>query len=117
MAGAVSTEPMTAAQGAVLAEFARACRSAARSVSLYPGTHPAIQGALSRVVAVSDRITADGDVTIGVFPNQLVIDGRAPEKPDLSIAELAELLHSRLVGELTIRRGAAAPDWQALLLL
>ena len=54
MSTAPATEPMSGEQGAVLADFARACKAAARSVSLYPGTHPAIRAALSRV-AVGDQ--------------------------------------------------------------
>src|SRR5262245_44992090 len=34
--------PMAAELSVLLAEFARSCKGAARAVSLYPGTHPAI---------------------------------------------------------------------------
>jgi len=108
---------MSAQQSAALADFARTCKAAARSVSLYPATHPAIQGALGRVVNASQRLTADGDVTIMVMPDALVIDGRTPSKPDAAIGEFAELLHDRLVGELRIERDADATDWRTLLLL
>ncbi len=54
--------PMSAEQAAALTEFARTVKTAARAVSLYPATHPAIQGALGRVVAASRRLTAGGDV-------------------------------------------------------
>jgi HEAT repeat protein len=111
------TEHMSTQQSAALAEFARACKAAARSVSLYPATHPAIQGALGRVVNASGRLTAEGDVTITVLPDALVIDGRSPSKPDASIGEFAELLHDRLIGELGIGRDADATDWRTLLLL
>ena len=37
-------------QSAALAEFARACKAAARAVSLYPGAHPAIGISLTRLV-------------------------------------------------------------------
>ena len=53
MATPTHTEPMSAEQSAALAEFARTCKAAARSVSLYPATHPAIHGALGRVVNAS----------------------------------------------------------------
>ena len=46
-----------------------------------------------------------------------VIDGRAPVRPDPSIAELADLLHDRLIGELRIESDADATDWRTLLLL
>src|SRR5688572_4890012 len=117
MSTAPATEPMSVEQGAVLADFARACKAAARSVSLYPGTHPAIRAALSRVASATSRLTAAGDVTLTVHPEMLVIDGRAPGRPDPAIPELASLLHNRLVGELRIARDVDAEDWLALLLL
>jgi hypothetical protein len=117
MSTAPATEPMPAEQSAALADFARACKAAARSVSLYPGTHPAIRAALSRVAGASGRLTASGDVTLTVHPEMLVIDGRAPVRPDQAIPELASLLHERLIGELRIERGVDVDDWLALLLL
>jgi len=107
---------MSAEQAAALAEFARACKAAVRSVSLYPATHPAIGVSLSRVSSAAGRLTASGDITINVHPDQLVIDGRTVAKPDGSIAELASLLHERLVGAWAIQREADAEDWHALLL-
>jgi len=108
---------MTAEHSAVLAEFARACKAAARAVSLYPGTHPAIRASLTRVSSATSRLTAAGDVAISVHPDRLAIDGRGPERPDAAIGELASLLHERLVGELRIAREVEADDWLALLLL
>src|SRR5690349_8263734 len=113
----VPTQPMSAPQSAALADFARTCKAAARSVSLYPATHPAIQGALGRVVNAAQRLTGEGEVTIAVLPDALTIDGKAPTKPDPAIAEFADLLHDRLVGELRIERDANANDWRTLLLL
>ena len=81
MATPAPTEPMSADQSAALIDFARTCKAAARSVSLYPETHPAIQGALGRVVNASRRLTQDGDVTITVLPDALVIDGRSASWP------------------------------------
>ncbi len=111
------TEPMSAEQASSLAEFARAAKAAARAVTLYPATHPTIQATLGRVVSTSARLAAAGDVTVTVFPDQLVIDGRAAIKPDLAIAELAELLHARLIGTLRIEREADGADWLAFLLM
>jgi HEAT repeat protein len=117
VAAPLQTEPMPAPQSAALADFARSCKAAARSVSLYPATHPAIQVALSRVVGASRRLTEAGNITIAVLPDALVIDGRAPVRPDPSIAELADLLHDRLIGVLRIEAEAEAADWRTLLLL
>lgn len=116
-APAPAPEPMSLELVASVAEFARAAKAAARSVTLYPATHPAIQASLGRVVASSAKLAASGEVTVVVLPNALVIDGRAPARPDQAIVELADLLHARLVGTLRIERGADAADWHALLLL
>ncbi len=110
-------DPMSADQSGVLADFARACKAAARSVSLYPSTHPAIESSLGRIVATSARLTAAGDVALVVHPGIIAIEGRAPARTDQAIGELADLLHERLVGELTIHKGADELDWHALLLL
>jgi hypothetical protein len=110
-------EPMSPDLAAALAEFARAAKAAARSVTLYPATHPAIQASLGRVVTSSTKLAANGEVTLVVLPNELTIDGRAPARPDQAITELADLLHQRLVGNLRIERAADAADWHAFLLL
>jgi hypothetical protein len=112
-----TTEPMPAERSGLLAEFARACKAAARAVSLYPGAHPAIGGSLSRLVSAAGRLTSEGRVVCSVHPDILAIDGQAPVRPDPAIGELASLLHERLIGELTIQRDADAEDWRALLLL
>jgi hypothetical protein len=112
-----SAEPMPVDQSTALAEFARACKTAARSVSMYPGTHPAIGAALSRVTSAGKRLTASGDVTLGVHPTGLVVEGRVPARPDAAIVDLAGLLHDHLVGELRVTRDADAADWHSLLLI
>jgi hypothetical protein len=112
-----ATEPLSPEQSSALAEFARACKTAARSVSLYPATHPAIRASLSRVTTAASRLIPVNDVTLTVHPDAIAIDGRTATRPDPSIGELAELLHDRLVGLLRIERGADAEDWHTLLLL
>jgi len=108
---------MALEQSVLLADFARTCKAAARAVSLYPGTHPAIGTTLSRLVATAGRLARDGPVTFAVRRELLAIDGRSPLRPDPSIGELATLLHERLIGQLTILPEADADDWRALLLL
>ena len=104
-------------QSVLLADFARTCKAAARAVSLYPGTHPAIATSLSRLVASTGRLARSGPVKFGVQRDLLAIDGRSPLRPDASIGELATLLHDRLIGRLTVQPQADAEDWRALLLL
>ena len=112
-----TTEPMPPERSGLLAEFARACKAAARAVSLYPGAHPAIGASLSRLVSAAGRLTSGGSIVCSVHPDILAIDGQAPVRPDPAIGELASLLHDRLIGELTIEREADSEDWRALLLL
>ena len=110
MAQTPATSPMSAERAEILAAFARACRTAARSVSLYPATHPSIQASLSRVIAAAGRLIPTGDLT-------LVVDGQAPVRADQAVDEIAGLLHDRLVAALRVEKGAEVPDWHALLLL
>src|SRR5262245_24139403 len=102
---------MPAEQSLALAEFARACKAAARAVSLYPGAHPAIGGSLSRLVSAIRRLSATGETVLVVHPAMLMIDDRAPVRPDAAIVELAELLHGRLIGQLRVDAAAAPDDW------
>ena len=100
-----------------LAEFARACKAATRSVSLYPDGHPAITGSLARLVDAAARATAGGALTITVLPDGLLVDNRAPVRPDQAIGELADLLHNHLVGELRLMGAADPQAWRTFLLL
>lgn len=110
-------EPMAQGPATVLAEFARACKAAARAVSLYPGTHPAIGISLSRLVAATSRLVSGAHAALTVDPRLLVVEGCAPTRPDAAIVELADLLHVRSVGTLTIDRDIDQEDWRAFLLL
>ncbi|OFW16311.1 MAG: hypothetical protein A3H29_16100 [Acidobacteria bacterium RIFCSPLOWO2_02_FULL_67_21] len=117
MPSAPAVNPLSPEQSAALADFARACRTAARSVSLYPATHPSIQASLTRVVTAAGRLIPAADLLLTVYPDVLVIEGRAPARPETAIVELAALMHERLVGALRVSRLADALDWHALLLL
>ncbi|MDQ3211286.1 MAG: HEAT repeat domain-containing protein [Acidobacteriota bacterium] len=104
--------PETAAR---FAEFARSCKAAARAVALYPGSHPAIGVSLDRLTQATSRL--DDPVRLQVRADTLLLDGALALKPDVAIAELAEVLHRHLIGALTIHAGADAGSWRALLLL
>ena len=68
--------------GARLAEFARACKAAARAVSLYPAAHPAIGTTLGRLVAGRRAmLTANGPYRLQVLADALLIGGAAPAQP------------------------------------
>ena len=49
---------------AKFAEFARACKAAARAVALYPGSHPAIGVSLSRLVQATSRLAEGAPFTL-----------------------------------------------------
>ena len=100
-----------------LTEFARACKSAARAVSLYPATHPAIASTLRRVTELTASLTAQAPCTLSVRPQNLQINGAVAPKPDPAVAELAEMLRGQLVGSLTIHSGTDAQSWHTLLSL
>ena len=100
-----------------LAEFARACKAAARAVSLYPGGHPAIGTTLGRLLQVTAILTEAGAYTFQVMADTLLVGGAAPPRPDPAIVELAELLHRQLIGAVTLNPGADAQSWRTLLLL
>jgi hypothetical protein len=110
-------DSLAADQAAALADFARACKGAARTVSLYPRTHPSIRMALDRLTVSTSRLVTGSDLTITVHPDTLLVDGRGPARADLAIGELAALLHERLVSHLTVDRVVNADDWHALLVL
>jgi hypothetical protein len=85
---------MASDQSTLLADFARTCK-AARAVSLYPGTHPAIESSLTRLVTSAKRLARDSAVKFDIQRESLAIEGRSPLRPDQSIGELATLLHER----------------------
>ena len=109
--------PLHADDAVRLAEFARACKSAARAVSLYPGAHPAIGVSLDRLADITQRLTQSGPFRLQVSADRLLVNGAAASKPDPAIAELAGLLHRHLIGGLTLNPGADAASWRTLLLL
>lgn len=110
-----TAEPLSPEQAQRLAEFARACKAAARVVALYPATHPAIRTGLQRVVDAAERLRGDGQAAMTVLPDAVLLDGRSPTRPDPAIGELAELLHGHLVGELNLVGTLSPAAWHAFL--
>ena len=100
-----------------LTEIARACKAAARAVMLYPPGHPAIGSTLGRIVHATSRELLTAPLVMTVLPDGLMIDDRAPARIDAAIAELAALLHSHLIGKLTVHPGGDLEAWRMFLLL
>jgi phycoerythrocyanin alpha-cysteine-84 phycoviolobilin lyase/isomerase subunit PecF len=112
-----ASAPLDAAETAQLTDFARACKAAARAVLLYPTGHPAIAATLGRVAHITAPAALSGPLTIRVLPDGLLLDERAPARVDAAISELATLLHSHLIGEMTIHPGGDVEAWRTFLLL
>jgi hypothetical protein len=108
---------LTTEEAAKLVEFARACKAAARAVLLYPAGHPAIAATLGRIVQITSAAALTEPLVVTVLPDGLLLDERAPARPEAALAELASLLHSHLIGELTVHPGGDLEAWRMFLLL
>lgn len=95
-----------------LTDFARAIKAAARAVTLYPPSHPAIRLSLARLVEAASRLTGTGAVTLGVLPDNLMMNGAAAARPDQAVRETGMLLHDHLIGIVTLH---SSPDPEAWL--
>lgn len=110
-------EPLAPEAAARLTAFARACKAAARAVTLYPQTHPSLRVALANIVAASSPTGSNEPLALHIMPDDIVLGGRHLERPDLAVTELAMLLHAHAVGELIVQPGTDAELWRAFLLL
>ena len=109
--------PLGAAETARLTDFARACKAAARAVVLYPGGHPAIAATLGRIAHITSTAALSAPLRLRVLPDGLLLDDRPPARPDAAVSELAVLLHSHLIGELTVHPGGDVEAWRTFLVL
>lgn len=112
-----TTKALGPEAAATLADFARACKAAARAVSLYPGNHPAIGVSLGRLAEMTARVTESGPYRLQVHASMLMLDGAVPSKPDPAITELADVLYRHYIGGLTLTAAADADSWRTLLAL
>jgi hypothetical protein len=110
-------EPLSPEIATRLAEFAKSCKAAARIVSMYPPTHPAIRAALARIAEAGRQATYNGPFAITVLPDSLLVGGRGIAKPEPSVMELAALLHQQLIAELTLFDHLDADGWHTFLML
>ena len=117
MADPGKTPPLSPETGAAFAEFARACKAAARAVALYPGAHPAIGASLGRLVQATARLAENGAFRLQVRAGSLLLDDGAAVRPDPAVGELAEVLSRHTIGALTVNAAADAESWRTLLLL
>ena len=84
-------------------------------MSLYPPEHPAIETSLARLATAAASASDRRPFSMLVSPDNLLVDGRACQRPDPAIADLAALLHSHLIGQLTVSRRVDATSWRIFL--
>jgi hypothetical protein len=117
MAEPAKTPTLPPEISAIFAEFARACKAAARAVALYPGSHPAIGASLDRLTKCTGRLAENGPFRLQVRASSLLLGDAAALRPDPAIGELAEVLSRHTIGALTVNAAADAESWRTLLLL
>jgi hypothetical protein len=117
MADPAKTPQLPPETSAAFAEFARACKAAARAVALYPGSHPAIGASLARLAQCTARLAEQGPFRLEIRAGSLLLNGNAAQRPDPAIGELAEVLSRHTIGALTVNAAADAGSWRTLLLL
>lgn len=115
MTDAPSPEPLDPQRAASLVAFARGCSAAACALSLYPAGHPAVDAALARLIETTGTVTGGEPFRLTVLQHGLLLDGRAPAKPDQAVEELAQLLHHQFISGLVLHDGGDATTWQTLL--
>jgi len=98
-----------------LVDFARACRAAARAVSLYPHGHRAVEDAVMRLTEAARKAAGEGGLAIDVLPGQLRVTRLLPDSDDSALRELAALLHAQQIGGVTLHANADRESWQTLL--
>jgi len=108
---------LSAEEAGRLVEFARACKAAARAVLLYPSGHPAIAATLGRIAQITSPASLAAPLVVSVLPDGLLLDERAPARTDAALAEMAGLLHSHLIGQITVHPGGDVEAWRMFLLL
>ncbi|HVH28446.1 MAG TPA: HEAT repeat domain-containing protein [Vicinamibacterales bacterium] len=108
---------LSSEESARLIEFARAFKAAARAVQMYPAGHPAIATTLERMADMTSSARLTAPLQITVLPDNLLINERAPARADAAVGELAELLHSHVIGSFTVNAGGDVEAWRNFLLL
>ncbi len=111
MAAGQAVEQLTGQEAAQLMDLARSCRAAARAVGLYPPEHPAIRNSLGRLASICERALQGGPWVLTVSPGEILLGGRRLPKEDSGVSELADLLHERQIGQITVNSGADGEMW------
>jgi len=94
-----------------LSEFLVELSIALHRHSMYPTGHPALDPAIEAVVRRAERLLQDrASIAFGVARRQLVIEGVTTDPNQPVLRRLAEGLHRRHVGAITLMRGVASNE-------
>lgn len=96
---------------------ARSLVTAARTWSLYPPEHPAVQTSLERFSRTIEEACRHHVFTFGVTPDTLLLQGAPAARSEGAIAEAAAWLHQRDILQLTFRTNTPAAALEAFLAL
>ena len=98
-------------------DFARAFRSAARTVGFYPPTHQAVVAALDQVASAARAVTAAGPVCLTILPQAFLAGGVPVDSTETVVTEFAALCHRHGVGAVNLDGRATPEAWQAFFML
>ena len=96
-------------------QLARALVTAVRSWSLYPPEHPSLEAAVTRLHEAIEHAAGGRDITLGIAPTTVLLDGIPIVEPDPLTADAAAALHERDLVRLTFRGDVSSDTLKALL--
>ncbi len=111
---ALHPAPSRALEPQIIA-FARACKTAARFVGLYPPDHPSVAAALESVARASHAAASSGPLRLGVLPDTLTLEDGKLSRDDAAVSELAALMHTHIIGQLTVHDSTSPESWRRFL--
>jgi hypothetical protein len=93
-------------------DFARAFRSAARTVGFYPPSHQAVVTALDHVTASARAATSGGPVCLTILPQAILAGGQPIDSSETVVTDFAALCHRHGVGAVNLDGQATGEAWQ-----
>ena len=93
-------------------DFARAFRSAARTVGFYPPSHQAVVAALDHVTSAARAATSVGPVCLTILPHAFLAAGVPMDSSEPVVSDVAALCHRHGVGAVNLDGQASSEAWQ-----
>lgn len=97
-------------------EFLMELSIALHKHTIYPGDHPLLKPTVSRLAGRLSMMLEDrGSVSLGIAPQQLVIEGVATDPKHPVLQRLAQRLHGHHLGAITFRKGVTRDEVASVL--